>query len=174
MRTARLFTVLFAAAVAVAGCAETPRAASVAGAGRAASEVPASFVPDSLAGLEAAPEDITRLEKEAGDESYLSSARLWSLREGERLRATLQVGRFVPDAGADREDEDEFRSLIVSQIGQSEPRLRVLGDEEVYVTVANAQPVYIWFRGRLLFILSVDSSLPEPRALLRAALEVGR
>lgn len=157
------------------GCTSSPPVASVPGADSSAREVSVDLVPSTLAGLTTFEEDIRELEEEAGADSYLSSTRLWSLREGERLRATLQVGRLVPDAGGEGPDEEEeFRLKIVAQIGQSEPRRRVLGGDDVYVTVANAQPVYIWFRGGKLHVLSVDSSLGHPRALLREALGVGR
>lgn len=156
-------------------CSESPPVATVAGSGGAALEVDPDLVPDELVGLTTEAENIEHLEKEAGPDSYLASTRLWSLREGERLRATLQIGRLVPDAGGDSPDaEEEFRLKIVAQIGQSEPRRRVLGGETVYVTVANSQPVYVWFQGRLLYVLSVDATLAAPRQLLRAALEVGR
>ncbi|HUR49812.1 MAG TPA: hypothetical protein VMY88_09860 [Acidimicrobiales bacterium] len=158
---------------AMSACTGSPRAASVTGAGRTAAEVPTDLVPPSLVGLRTEQEDVSALEEEAGDDSYLASTRLWSLRENERLRATLQIGRFVPDAGGTGEKEErDFRLRIVSQIGQTAPRLRVLGGEDVYVTVANSQPVYVWFRSRLLFVLSVDKSVVEPRTLLREALEL--
>jgi hypothetical protein len=109
------------------------------------------------------------LEKKAGPQSYLASTRLWGLRAGAHLRATVQVGRFVADA---RPEDEAFRDLIVGQIAQSRARLRVLHGRSVYAAAANEQAVYIWFDGLSMVVLSVAADYPEPRRVLRAALEV--
>lgn len=133
-------------------------------------EVAEDLVPgDFFPGLSVTTEDVAELEKKAGSTSYLASTRLWAVRAGEHLRATLQVSRFVPDA---RPEDEAFRERIVGQISSSGSRERVLGGQAVFATSANQQPLYIWFRGPSLFVLSVAADYPEPRAVLRRTLEL--
>lgn len=155
--------------VLVVGACDGQKAATVPTAGASPVTVPPDLVPPELAGLAVTPEDVAALEKKAGDRSYLASTRLWGLRAGAHLRATMQVGRFVPDA---QPEDAVFRERIVGQIAQSGARLRVLGGRPVYAASANEQAVYVWFEGLSMVVLSVAADYPEPRRLLRAALEV--
>ncbi|HZQ26216.1 MAG TPA: hypothetical protein VFA94_00835 [Acidimicrobiales bacterium] len=162
---------LFAVAVLGGACTQSARLTTVAG---AEVKVRADLLPTELAGLAVTPEDITKQAKEAGGHSYFTDSRLWALRSGTRLRATLQVGHLTADAFASRTPDDvlAFERQIVNQIGQAEPRLRVLGSRRVYVTSGSEQPLYIWFTGSELFILSMAKDYGEPRGLLRQALEL--
>lgn len=171
MRRLRLVVATAVAlAVLAGGCVDDARVASVPTDGESApSEVRPDLLPAHVADLAVVAEDISKLEEDAGPDSYLGDARLWSLRTGPRLRATLQVGRFVPDASP---EEREFQERIVTQIGQSAARRRTLGGVPVYVTSSNQQSLFLWFRHRHLFVLSVAADYPEPRTLLRSMLEV--
>lgn len=136
----------------------------------APADIPVDAVPTTIGGLTSAPEDITPLvKKHLGPKSYLTSTRLWSLRDGQRLRGTLQVGKLVPDA---EPRSREFQRLVVARIGQAGARRRVVGDTSLWVTVSNEQALYIWFRPQHVLILSVAGDFPKPRALLREALVV--
>lgn len=168
--TGRAFLACTVAALAVlGGCGDSPTATVPTDSGQERREVPADLVPPQLAGLTVTTEDISALEKQAGDTSYLASTRLWAFRTDKRLRATLQIGRFVPDA---RYEDESFQQRIVGQISASGSRTRVLGGITVFATSVNEQVVYIWFRGPALAVLSVAADYPEPRGLLRHALEV--
>lgn len=150
------------------------RAPSVptAGVGARPNEVRPDLPGAGLGGLTVTEEDITAQRKEAGPMSYLVSSRLWSLRTGKKLQATLQVGLFAADAfpSAEPEEIERFQQRIVGQIGQAGVRRRVVDGHEAFVTVSNDLPVYIWFRGQSLFVLSVAKDYPQPRLLLRQAL----
>lgn len=123
-------------------------------------------VPASLAGYTAAPEDVAAKLREAGDKAYVSDVKFWSLREGDRLRATVQVAHFAPDApGTER-----FRRSVADQIGSAAPRLRRIGEDRVYVSAGNRQTFYLWFRGRSFVLLGVPTDATRGRALLREAL----
>lgn len=136
----------------------------------APADIPADVVPTTIGGLTAAPEDITPLvKKHVGPKSYLRSTRLWSLRDGPRLRATLQVGKLVADA---EPESRAFQRQVVGRIGQTGARRRVVGDTSLWVTVSNEQALYIWFRPEHVLILSVAGDFPKPRRLLREALAV--
>jgi hypothetical protein len=166
MRTTglRRLAAAVSAAAMLAACGDAPRHH-----GSVAEKVPAGAVPSSFAGFVAEPEDITAQEEAAGPTSYFGSTRLWSIRRGEKLVATLQIGRFVDDA--DLADED-FRSRVITQIGQVDPRERHLAGTDVHVTATSDQPLYVWLRNRDLMLLSVAKDEREPVRLLRAALEL--
>jgi hypothetical protein len=129
--------------------------------------VKADAMPSSLLGLTAAEEDVSKPFKEAGDRAFITGVRMWSLRQGTRLRATLEVARFAPDAPSTTE---AFRKSVAAQVGGSAPRLRKIGDDEVYVASGNRQVYYTWFRGVHLVLLSVPADTTNGKALLRAAL----
>lgn len=124
-------------------------------------------MPPVILGLNVAEEDVTKPFDEARDRAYISSIRMWSLREEKRLRATIQVARFAPDASPEKE---AFRENVVAQVGQTAPKPRHVGGEIVYVTAANKQAIYMWFKDLHFILLSVSADYPAPRALLRTAL----
>jgi hypothetical protein len=127
------------------------------------------LLPPQFAGLNVTPEDVSALEKKVAKTSYVSSTRLWGLRAGDRLKATLQVSTFVPDSDPTNE---KFQRTIVALIAESSWRPRMLEGTRVYVTAANQQPEYIWFRDSSLFVLAVAVDHPAPRSILRQALEL--
>jgi hypothetical protein len=157
------------AALVLSSCVAESSASTAPGAASKPEPIAADLLPAEMGGLTVAPEDVRALVKKAGPESYLASTRLWGLRTGERLRATVQVGRFVADADPANPD---FRLRIVGQIGQAAARRRVLHGQDVYVTASNEQALYVWFRGRALVVLSVASDFTQPRRVLREALEL--
>jgi hypothetical protein len=150
------------AGAATAGCASSSAAALAHHGGP--TEVRADLVPKVFVGLNANLEDVATLEKEAGKTSYLAHTRLWALRQGDRLRATLQVSTFVPNSNP---DDHAFQDTLVSQIAEASWRSRMLGGLRVFVTSANHQPMYIWIKDDVLFVLSIAAGFPSPRAALR-------
>lgn len=164
-----LLAVLCVAVVAFGACQSRSTATVPTTHAQPPTSIRADLLPPQLGGLTVNAEDIAKLEKKAGPDSYLGSTRLWALRDGPKLRATLEVGRFV----ADSEPGDlKFQQRIVAQIGGSSWRVRRLGAKDVYVTSANKQALYIWFADASLLVLSTAADYPAPRALLRQALEV--
>lgn len=127
----------------------------------------ADALPPELAGLSVQEEDVSGPLKEAGDRAYVSDVRLWSLREGDRLRATVEVARFAPDAPA--EDED-FQRSVTAQLKGAAPRERRIGDDTVFVSGSSQQVFYAWFRGVHLVLIAIPTETPNGRAILRDAL----
>jgi hypothetical protein len=152
--------------VAGLGCSPGRTAAVVAAPGEG--EIRPGAVPSVLLGLRTAEEDVTAAFQEAGDRAYVTGVKLWSLRQGERLRATLQIARFAPDAPATTE---AFRRRVAAQIGGTAPRARRVDDDRVYVSAGNRQVHYVWFRDVHLVLLSVPAETRNGRGLLRAALQ---
>jgi len=127
----------------------------------------ATFMPDELLGLAVEPEateglaDVTR--------SYVDAIRLHSLRDGDQLVATLQVGRFAPGV---EWDDRRFQRGVLNQIGANAPDPVRLGDHIVFVTTGVKQRLAVWFTDGYFFVLGVRDEFDRPRTLLRAALEV--
>lgn len=166
MPPTRIPAVLVVAAAVVTGCSanQRPPAAVAAPDG---GKIREGAVPASLAGLVTRREDVSKPLKEAGDRAYVTSVALWSLRQGERLRATLQVARFAPDAPSTTEP---FQRRVAAQIGGTVPRTRRVGQDRVFVSAGNRQVYYTWFRGRYMVLLSVPAETRSGRGLLRSSL----
>ena len=122
-------------------------------------------VPGELHGLKVKRENVKSALTSA-KRPYLDGAALFSLRDGDRLMATLQVGRFADDA---RWTDDDFRGSLLSTIGGGSPRELRMGDQRMYLTSGDRQALAIWFKGRDLYILSSREDYDFPRGLLRDA-----
>ena len=127
----------------------------------------ADFVPSTLLGLAVVSESTEGID-DVG-RSYLEAVRLYSLRDGEQLVATLQVGRF--GAGV-KWGSTSFQRSVLNQIGASTPEPVRLGDQTVYITTGVKQRLAVWFTEGHLFVLGAREEYTQPRTLLRAALEV--
>lgn len=124
-------------------------------------------LPAKAGGYDVKAEDVSGQLKEAGRRAYVTGVKLWSLREGDYLRATVEVARFAADAPV---DEAHFRATVATQVATSNPILHRVGDHEVYVTTGERQVYYVWFRGRDMLLLTVPATTPGRRALLRSLL----
>lgn len=127
--------------------------------------LPGDLVPSSLLGLAVTPEKVEGVE--AAKRAYVEAVSLYGLREGEQLKATLQVSRFNEAA---KPETAKFRSSILSKIGGSRPRQFRMGDTVVHFTTATKQTLAVWFRGDYLFVLAARDDYERPRTLVREAL----
>lgn len=125
-------------------------------------------VPTDLLGLRVAPEDVKGAIDPAR-RSQVDALRMYSIRDGDLLAATLQVSRLRDQARLQR---PAFRSLVVAQIGSSVPHVAKLGSTTVYLTTGTKQRISVWFRGRYFFVLAVRDDFRHPRALLRRAVAI--
>lgn len=101
------------------------------------------------------------------DRDYLVNVRLYSLRAKKQLEGTLQIGRFRDDAPTTL----AFHREIASDIGTAVAREHRIGRTPVFVTRGKRLGIAVWFRGRDMFVLSIREGYPEPKSLIRAALE---
>lgn len=166
-RAAGAFAVLAVAGFLTAGCANGDAAAAAAST-RKIKQLPADVVPSELLGLKSAQEDMTETLTNVR-RSYVDGVGLYSFRQGDLLEATLQVSRFNDNADV---GDARFRQTLLSQIGGTIPKPVRVGEDTVYLTSATKQTIAVWFRGRNLLVLAVREDYPQPRALLRAALEI--
>jgi len=123
-------------------------------------------IPTQIVGLKVTPEKIPNGIEEI-DRPYIDSIGLFSLREGDLLRATLQVTRFNRAA---RPKSDQFRKSIIGLLGSSKPDELKLGEETVFSTAGNQQNIFVWFEGKGAFVLSIHQDFEFPRTLLRRTL----
>ena len=165
MRVARLALALAALGLLASGCGGEDSAA--ADTAVKVTQLDASFMPKELLGYTLDPEKTEGL----GDfeRSYIDAVRLYSLRDGDQLVATVQVGRFVDSA---EWDERDFQRGVLNQIGASAPTASRLGEHTGYVTAGVKQRLAVWFRDGYLFVLGTRDEFTQPRTLLREALEV--
>jgi hypothetical protein len=160
----RLLPALLAAGVLLTACGKTDPAVERADE-RKVEALDAPGVPGELHGLAVKRENVKSALTSA-KRPYLDSAVLFSLRDGDRLMATLQIGRFADDA---RWRDADFRHSLLATIGGGAPRELRMGDQRVYLTSGDRQALAIWFKGQDLFILSSREDYDFPRGLLRDA-----
>lgn len=125
-------------------------------------------VPSQIVGLSVAYEEIPTERVADVERPYVDSVAVFSLREEELLRATLQVTRLSGEA---RPQSPSFRRRIVEQLGTVRPIELHVGGTSVYSTAGTEQEVYVWFEGRGMYVLSVQQDFPFPRTLLRRLMD---
>jgi hypothetical protein len=125
------------------------------------------ILPGQLLGLQVKPEDVSK-QFEKTKRSYIASLGLFSLRENDLIRATLQVSRFNRLANP---KDSQFRSLIIGRLGTTKPETLRIDNFDVYATSGTDQNIYAWFEGRGFFVLTTHRDYEFPRTLLRRIIE---
>ena len=93
----------------------------------------------------------------------VEDGRLWAVRDGERLVATLQVSTL--DSRVDLGDADELDSLISSLLPGTKERFTV-GDLSVVQVATDDKTVYLWFGERMFQVLQIKGTELNHEALL--------
>jgi hypothetical protein len=124
-------------------------------------------LPQQIVGLTVEPEKVGAGLKRV-DRPYVDTVAVFSLRDKDLLRASLQINRFNRAA---RPEDDNFRQTIVSTIGGSAPLELRIEKQHVYATTASDQEVYTWFDKNGMFVLAVQKDFEFPRTLLRRLIE---
>ena len=99
---------------------------------------------------------------------YLDNIRLFSLRKGKELEATLQVGRFRTSAPS----TTSFHRSIAQQVGTTVPVENRIGGHTLYVSRGKRLSIAVWFAGRDMFILSIRETYTSPKTLIRTTTQV--
>jgi hypothetical protein len=126
---------------------------------------PVVRIPSQILGLRVAREDVSEQVK-AVKRPYVDSVGMFSLREGDLLRATLQISRFN---GLARQRLGTVRASTIGLTGSSKPLEIQVDDTLVYSTSGNEQNIFVWFKGNGYYVLSVHRQYEFPRTLLRRA-----
>jgi hypothetical protein len=165
MRRTLAGVALATAGLLVAACG-SPSSSGVSG--KAIKPLAASAVPATLGDLEVHSEGVQNLIASTKD-TYVTAVGLYSLRQDNLVKATLQVSRLT-----DKFDyrSDKQRALLADKIGGARSDPHRVGSDIVYLTQGLRQQISVWFRSRYLFVLSVREDYPGQRSLLRDALDV--
>ncbi len=127
-------------------------------------EVPVALVPAELGGLSFA-EDKSSTEAFAklGDEALISDGRLWAIRKGETLVATLQISTVKDDVDVTvAEDRDAIARNILPGAGAT---IDVEG-VPVLAATANDKTVYLWFAAGLFEVLQIKTTDLDAETIL--------
>jgi hypothetical protein len=152
---------------AVAACGSNDPATKAANA-RSIKKLDATGVPGELNGLKVKREDVSKALKGA-KRPYLDAVALFSLREGDKLQATLQIGRFASDAAYKTKT---FRATLLNTVGGGSAKEFHVGTSQVYLTTGDRQTIALWFADQYIYILSSRDDYTFARSLLRSSLEV--
>jgi hypothetical protein len=125
-------------------------------------------LPNQIVGLKVVQENVRASLKDVR-RPYVDSVAVFSMREGDLLRATMEVGRFNSLA---RPKDSKFRGSIVSVVGGAKPVGIRVGEQDVFATTGTKQNIYTWFSDRGFFILGVQEDFPFPRTLLRRLIDL--
>ena len=149
--------------IVVAACGGDEDAAPV----RVPSKVPASLVPSALTNgaLTLTQDDQARKAfAELGDRALIADGRLWQIRQGEQLVATLQVSTMKPKV--DLRNEAERASIVKHILPGTRQEIDVNG-QTVAMSDSNDKTVYVWFGRDLFQVLQVKSTKLDPEAIVR-------
>lgn len=125
-------------------------------------------LPSQLVGLKVVQENV-RASLKGVQRPYVDSVAVFSMREDDLLRATLEVARFNSLA---RPEDSRFRGSIISVVGGAKPVSIRVGEESVFATTGTKQNIFTWFADRGFFILGVQEDFPFPRTLLRRLIDL--
>lgn len=148
----------------IAGCGQESPASPV----RGQVESGGVILPAQLLGLQVQREEVGDLLEQA-ERSYIAGVGLFSLREKDLVRATLQVSKFNRLA---RPRNSGFRASIIGRIGQRSPQQMRVSDTTVYVSIGTDQTIFAWFKDRGFYVLSTHRDYEFPRTLLRRVMQV--
>lgn len=125
-------------------------------------------LPSQILGLRVQQEQLAKGLEDV-DRPYFDALALFSLRENDLLRASLEIGRFNSFA---RPKSEGFRNQILGKIGSREPRSMRVGRQTIYVTAGNQQAIFVWFDGDGVFVMITHQDFAFPRTLLRRILDL--
>jgi hypothetical protein len=133
---------------------------------RVAVRVQSELVPPTLGdGALRLKEDVTAHKAfgKVGGQSLVDDGRLWAVRDGDQLVATLQMATL--DAKVDLGDEDEVEGLIRSILPGTKERFTV-GDLPVVQVATADKTVYLWFGDGMFQVFQIKGADIEPEMLL--------
>jgi len=158
-----------AVALVVAAVAVTFPLAACGGGGSSTAvptKVSTSLIPSSLSsGKLALAEDKSAHKRfaSAGSDSLVSDGRLWAVRDGNRLVATLQVSTLAPKV--DLADKKSKASLVASILPGTRESFEV-GDVRVVSVSTEDKVVYLWFGASMFEVLQVKGNGIDPEKVL--------
>jgi hypothetical protein len=119
--------------------------------------VPDGLVPASVQGGAYAfyPSDLPQVKDafaNAGANSLVADGKLWELRRDDRLVGILQLSTLLPELDLLKA---EHRDQVIDQMLPTARDEILVGDVQVFTSVANQKTVYLWFGDHLFNLLTV-------------------
>jgi hypothetical protein len=99
----------------------------------------------------------------AGAESLVADGRLWAIRDGQRLVATLQMSTLAPKV--DLADKKERARLVASLLPGTKEHIEVGGVPIVQVATED-KVVYLWFGRSMFQVLQIKGRGIDPEKVL--------
>lgn len=127
--------------------------------------VPAQFPEQGLLALENTDQSTVDALANAKETTLAADTRVWEIRRGQRLVATLQISSVLPKV--DLLDEDVRDRFVGQVIPGQVSRIRT-GDVEVFTTSVDDKTTYLWFGSELFEILQTKDRELQPEELLAA------
>ena len=129
--------------------------------------VPPTYLEEGLLALENTDESTRDALANAKDTTLAADTRVWEIRRGQRLVATLQISSVLPKVDLLDEDvRDRFVGQVIpGQVG----RIRT-GDVEVFTISIDDKTTYLWFGSELFEILQTKDRALQPEELLAAVI----
>lgn len=125
--------------------------------------VPDRLLDDSLGAFENRDPSTLRTLANAGPASLVADSRVWEIRRGDRLVATLQISTVEP--AVDLLDES-IRERFAGQLIAGELNRFRSGDIEVFTSTVNDKTIFLWFGANLYEIMQTKDRVLDPEALL--------
>ena len=129
--------------------------------------VAANYLDEGLLALENEDEATREALANAEDTTLAADTRVWEIRRGQRLVATLQISTVLPKV--DLLDEDVRDRFVGQVIPGQVSRIRI-GDVEVFTTSIDDKTTYLWFGSEVFEILQTKDRALEPERLLDAVI----
>ena len=126
-------------------------------------------LPPMIAGLTVTKEDVSEKVQQKKGAFFVEELALFTLREGELLRGSLQVSRLRETAPYQTE---RFKLSVVGLMGGGAPRKIKMGKEQLFLSSGNQRHIFTLFRGRGYVVLTVRRDYPTPRTLARSVLDL--
>lgn len=164
-RSVSLLAAISAAAVFSAACGTDKPVGTSA---KQIKQLPKNQIAGPFLGLVPARENVKPRLSEQEANAYIDSVGLYSLRDGERLEATLQISKLSDKA---RPKEAAFQQQVANQIGGTTVQSFVMDGRTVFRSSLRKQSLTSWFRGDYFMILAVRDTYATPRSLLRVLLK---
>lgn len=127
--------------------------------------VPATYLDEGLLAIENTDEATEDALANARETTLAADTRVWEIRRGQRLVATLQISTVLPKV--DLLDEDVRDRFVGQVIPGQVSRLRT-GDVEVFTRSVDDKTTYLWFGSALFEVLQTKDRALEPESLLAA------
>ena len=127
--------------------------------------VPDQYAEEGLLVLENTDESTLDALANAKESTLAADTRVWEIRRGQRLVATLQISTVLPKV--DLLDEDVRDRFVGQVIPGQVSRIRT-GDVEVFTTSIDDKTTYLWFGSELFEILQTKDRELQPEKLLAA------